>query len=55
MDVGDLMVEDVKRQGERYVVQTGRRVVVVIDDIDRTASTMQIMPLGSFNRQKPVE
>lgn len=36
MNVGDLMVEDVKRQVERYVVQTGRRVVVVIDDIDRT-------------------
>jgi hypothetical protein len=36
MNVGSINVEDVKRRVERYIEQTGRRVVVVVDDIDRT-------------------
>jgi KAP family P-loop domain len=36
INVGETNVEDVKRQVEQYIEQTGRRVVVVVDDIDRT-------------------
>jgi uridine kinase len=35
IDMGKASVEDVKRQVERYILQTNRRVVVLIDDIDR--------------------
>jgi hypothetical protein len=36
MNIGESNVEDVKQQVGRYIEQTGRRVVVLIDDIDRT-------------------
>ena len=35
VNMGKATVEDVKRQVERYILQTDRRVVVLIDDIDR--------------------
>jgi len=33
---GESSVEEIKRQVENYILQTGRRVVVIIDDVDRT-------------------
>lgn len=35
VDMGKSSVEDVKRQVEQYILQTNRRIVVLIDDIDR--------------------
>jgi predicted KAP-like P-loop ATPase len=38
VSIADSNVEDLKVQVERYILQTGRRVVVLIDDIDRTST-----------------
>jgi predicted KAP-like P-loop ATPase len=35
IDMRNSSVEDVKQQVERYILQTNRRVIVLIDDIDR--------------------
>jgi hypothetical protein len=35
IDLGKSNVEDVKQQVEQYILQTNRRIVVIVDDIDR--------------------